>query len=657
MNTAAVLDDIRRRILAGYPLLMLQTYEEQRWEEELAHVALEMERGLVTWSATSGPQPALHQQPGPMSPTEFLSQIEQYPADHLFLLKDLHFHFDQPGVIRRLRDLLPHLTSHRKTILLMSPMDTLPKELVKDTSLIELPLPGLDEMARELHQVLQGRPDSASQVVEEALQNRLAQAVLGLTLNEARHAFANVLQEADEINEKLFPQLVAEKRHLVQGSNLLEFFDLEEGVDDIGGLDGLKEWMQQRVQAFTGDARNRGISNPHGVLLAGVQGCGKSLSARAIARMLGFPLVRLDVGALLESTRGSSEQNLRDVLKLMETIAPAVLWLEEIDKAFGGYESETSGDATMSRLMGRFLTWLQEHTAPVFVVATANRVDALPPELLRRGRFDELFFIDLPNFEERKEIYRIHLSRRGWKPEKFDLEQLSENSDGFSGAEIEEVVNSSIIESFSLNRMPTQTDLENARERTVPLSVTMEEEIFQLREWARTRCRPATREYRVMDVLEEEHRRGELPEIIAPPAPKWVQLAEHGQLTAAIVEYVRLNDRITWGEMRTEFSSFAEMKGDYGLVLRADPKVAICVRISRQLADLIWETLEGRRLYLHSMPLSDVKPEDRPSIPAVETLPEEQVNKPVWIPTMLRLIPPAAGSGRFARVSRIKMGK
>lgn len=657
MTTAAALDDLRRRILAGYPVLLLQTYEEERWEEELADLALEMERGLVTWSATAGPTPKLSHKPELPTPAEFLTQIEQYPSEHLFLLKDLHLWFHDAAVVRRLRDLLPHLASHRKTLLMMSPVETLPTELLKDVTTLELPLPGLPEMRRQLQQALDLRASGKSSPLETSLEDRLSQAVLGLTLREAAHALSNVLRDADELTEEIVPRLVAEKRHLIQGSNLLEFFDLDEGIGDIGGLDGLKEWIQQRSQAFSSDARSQGISNPRGVLLAGVQGCGKSLSARAIARMLGFPLVRMDIGALLESTRGGSEQNLRDVLKLMETIAPAVLWLEEIDKAFGGYDADAAGDATMSRMIARFLTWLQEHTAPVFVVATANRVESLPPELLRRGRFDELFFVDLPNFHERQEIYRIHLVRRGWKPEKFDLVQLAESSDGFSGAEIEEVVNSAIIESFARNRMPSQKDLEDARERTVPLSVTMEDEIFQLREWARSRCRPATMEYRVMEVLEEEHRRGEVQEIVAPQAPRWVQLAEHGQLGAAVVEYIRLNDSASWGELITDFQPMIDIRGDYGLVLRTDSKVVICVRICRELADFCCEYIEGRRLYLNPIPLSAVKPADRPQIPAIEALPPKRVDKAVWIPTALRLIPPASGSGRFSHVARIKMGK
>jgi hypothetical protein len=399
------------------------------------------------------------------------------------------------------------------------------------------------------------------------------------------------------------------------------------------------------------------MTTPRGVLLAGVQGCGKSLSARVIARILGFPLVRMDIGRLLESTRGGSEQNLREVLQLMETISPAVLWLEELDKAFAGFDDEASNDATMSRLVGRFLTWMQEHQAPVFVVATANNVAKLPPEMLRRGRFDELFFVDLPNYHERQEIYRIHLSKRGWNPEKFDLDALAELSDGFSGAEIEEVVNSAIIESFADDRMPTQADLLAARERTVPLSVTMEDEIFALREWARSRCRAATPDFRVMQVMEDEERKGELVEYHQKKQPRWMQLAEHGQFGAAILDFIDVTDNVTWPQLIQQFEPYFPTRGDYGLVFRSDTKIVVCVRISLQFAELLGDFIDGRRLFLHPVTPQSLPAHERPQLPAITELPSQKVDRAVWLPTTLRLIPPPQGSGRFARVIRIRMGK
>ena len=653
MLTTNLLDDLRQRILSGYPVLFLQTFEEQRWEDELAELATEMGYGLVTWSATSGALPSLDSK-SPQDAVSFLGDLGRYPEEHLFLLKDFHVPLQDPRVVRKLRDILPTLQEKQQTLLMMGPIDQLPAELEKDVTSLELPLPGADEMRGELHQLLQDASNEIAIDIDLRAEDRIIKAVMGLTLAEARKAMARALRGRDQFTDEIYVALVAEKRHMVSGSDLLEFFDLDESIDDIGGLDGLKEWIKQRAEGFTTEAHERGISNPKGVLLAGVQGCGKSLSAKAIARLLGFPLVRMDLGTLLESARGSSEQNLRNVLQLMETIAPSVLWLEEIDKAFAGFDEEASQDATMARLLGRFLTWLQEHTSPVFVVATANNVSRLPPELLRRGRFDELFFVDLPNYHERKQIFSIHLQHRGWLPDKFDIERLSEITEGFSGAEIETIVNSAIIESYSSGRILSMEDLLESKDRTVPLSVTMEDEIFNLREWARTRCRPATPDIRVMQVMEEEERRGEVTELAPPPRPKWLELAEHGQLGIALVEYVRLHDTVTWHRMMADFSQFVGTDGEYGLVLRADPKLVVWTRIGRKFCDLLIDYISGRRIYLHAAEAKIYEGQPHPQLP-VATPSESKSEKPGWAPTVIRLLPPRDASHSYNRVARIRL--
>ncbi|HVJ69720.1 MAG TPA: AAA family ATPase [Caulifigura sp.] len=653
LNTASALEDLRLRILAGYPLLLLRTYEEERWTKALGELCVEMEKGLVTWSATAGAEPPLHATVH--EPLEFLRQTADYPEDHVFLLKDLHPHLKDAGVVRQLRDLIARLRARRQSILLMTPVDEIPVELMKDLFLMELPLPGLEEIREVLSDVRESL--SANVLMDPAQEEHLLKAVLGLTAEEARKAFARALQNREEIDDTVYAGLVAEKRHMVQGSDLLEFFDLDEGIDDIGGLEGLKTWIAERAEAFSTDAQSRGISNPKGVLLAGVQGCGKSLSAKAIARLLGFPLVRMDLSTLLESTRGSSEQNLREVLHTMETIAPSVLWLEEIDKAFAGFDAEASTDATIARIVGRFLTWLQEHTSPVFVVATANNVARLPPELLRRGRFDELFFVDLPNYYERKAIFEIHLKRRGWKPEMFDTEGLANRTDEYSGAEIETIVNSAIIESYSQGRMLTDDDLEQSRDRTVPLSVTMEDQIFALREWARSRCRPATVDSRLAQMMDEEERRGESNAADgAAPKLKWLELAEYGQIGPAIIEYVRFHDHVPLDQLAKDFAAFADTSGDFGLVLNADTKAVVWTRMSKDFADHIAAFVAGKRLYLN--PAKSETYEHRTlELPVLANLPAEKLDRPAWMPMTLRLVPPIGGSTRFGRLARIKLGK
>ncbi|MBX3437489.1 MAG: AAA family ATPase [Planctomycetaceae bacterium] len=677
MTTAATLDDLRIRILAGEVLLFLETYEEQRWEEELAALAGEVERGLVVWSVTAGPQPPLDSQAERVAdPKAMLDQLAGYPREHLFLLKDFHPFFDDPCVIRKIRDLLGRLAAERKSLLFVGPVANVPLELRKDAVVVELPLPGPDELRSALHDVLQslspaeqslpierrhtalGSPLSA---LSSSQEDRLVRAVLGLTLSEARRAFARALHRCESIDDGVFAQLVAEKRHMVAGSDLLEFFDLDDGVSDIGGLDGLKEWIAQRAEAFSADAQDRGVSHPKGMLLLGVQGCGKSLTARATARLLGFPLVRMEVANLLESARGRSEQNLRDALRVVETIAPAVLWLEEIDKAFAGFEEEAATDATMSRMTGRFLTWLQEHTAPVFVVATANNVSQLPPELLRRGRFDEIFFVDLPNYSERRQILGIHLQKRGWKPDKFDLDRLSNDTEGYSGAELEQIVNSAIIESHAGGRVVSQEDLDRERELLVPLSVTMEDEIFALREWARVRCRAATPEYRVLDVIDAEVRRGEHLHVADgvhdERISKWIELAEHGQIRAAIIEHVRQFDRVTFSRLQADFAPFVPTAGEFGLVLRSDPRILVWPRLSSQLVDLLIDLTAAKRLYINPTAIDAYDPPVRPKLAVLESLPEEKQPSPAWLPLQLRLIPPLEGTPRYHRLARVRMGK
>ncbi len=656
MTTTQLLDDLQARIRSGYPVLWLRTYEEDRWEGLLASMAEELEYGVVTWTSTVGAAPAI----SGVTTTdlyEFLNSIDKYPEEHLFLLKDVHLSLTDPRVIRRVRDLLPQLTARRQTILCIGPVEQIPIEWIKDVTLIELPIPSLDEMREELASVLsECRPTIE---VDSRQEEHMAKAVMGLTAREARKAFARALHGRASIDESVYAALVAEKRHMVQGSDLLEFFDLDEGINDIGGLDGLKDWLKQRAEAFSADARARGISFPKGVLLAGVQGCGKSLSAKAIARVLGFPLVRLDLSNLLDSARGASEQNLREVLRLMETISPSVLWLEEIDKAFSGFDSE-GGDPTVARLVGRFLTWLQEHTAPVFVVATANNISKLPPELLRRGRFDELFFIDLPNYYERQTIFAIHLKKRGWKPEKFSLTRLSEATDSYSGAEIETIVNSAIIETYSAGGMLTEDDLITQQELLVPLSKTMEDQIFNLREWARTRCRPATPDSRVQQIMEEEERRGETNVADGSkgrPQLKWVQLAEHGQFAAAVIEYVRFHDNTRWDKLLQDFSEYTTTSGDFGLVLRHDTKVVAWTRMSMEFADWISDFIAKKLIFLNPTSQEFYKDAKHPSLPVITELPEKKIDKPHWMPFTLRLVPPSMGSGQFGRVARIRLGR
>jgi SpoVK/Ycf46/Vps4 family AAA+-type ATPase len=287
--------------------------------------------------------------------------------------------------------------------------------------------------------------------------------------------------------------VLAEKEQIVRKSGILEFYPTDESLTNVGGLDLLKNWLRKRRTAFSDRARDYGLPQPKGALLIGVQGCGKSLTAKAVASLWSLPLLRLDVGRIFSGIVGSSEERMRRAIQTAESIAPAMLWLDEVEKGFAGTQSSSFSDAgTTSRVFGTFVTWLQEKEAPVFVIATANDIKILPPELLRKGRFDEIFFVDLPAHAERQEIFRIHVAKRGLKAEQFDCAALADVTAGFSGAEIEQVIIAAMYDSFDQQRPLRQDDVMKAIHETFPLSSTMREQIDEGREWARARARPAS---------------------------------------------------------------------------------------------------------------------------------------------------------------------
>jgi ATP-dependent 26S proteasome regulatory subunit len=679
MSTSETLAQLQSRILSHFSLMFLSTWEEERWEAELAALATEMDRGLVTWSATQGAQPSLNGNASAMiDAAEFLRHLPDFPREQLFLLKDFRPYLSDPRIVRQLRDLVPRLIEQDKTLLFIGPDAEIPLELLKDAIKLELPLPGLAELHQELKQALaaENARRSVPLTVTRDQEERLVRTMLGLTAAQARKSFARALLGRREIDEDVYAQLIGEKKVMVQGSEMLEFQELTEGVKDIGGLDGLKDWISKRSLAFSEAARASGIPAPKGVLLLGVQGCGKSLTARAIAKLLAFPLVRLDVATLLSSDLGQSEKNMRDVLGLMEMIAPAVLWLDEVEKGFAGANAEGNADSTMVRIMGRFLTWMQENPAPVFVVATANSIAGLPPEMLRRGRFDELFFVDLPNYHERKQIFEIHLRKRSLDPTAFEISRLAERTEGYSGAEIEQVVLSALVETFGRDGGVTDAALEKAREETVPLSVTMEEKIFQLREWARGRCRPATPDSRVLQMLEAEQRRkaaeagdeqmfDDKPFSFDPTEleeteseEEWKTLAQTGAIGPAILEYVHTHDGATIPQVQEAFAEFTNTAGEQGLALRSDPNLILWLGLSPEFAGELAKLISNKRLYLRLADAASFNGYDSEiKLPKITSLPDHKVSKPAWLPTCLTDIAPDDPDPRLQRAARMMLAK
>lgn len=675
-----VLDTIRERIQCRFPLMFLSTWEEERWESELATLALDMDRGLVVWTATEGASPTLDPPDleaadtsnGHSPASQFLDQLRAYPREHVFLLKDFHPFLSDPVVLRQLRDLLPSLAEQDKTILLMSPEPSVPVELLRDSVSVELPLPKLDDLREELQELMIQRQHAGEPQVRMTAQEeeRLLKTVLGLTARQARQSLSRALLGRSKLDDDVYGLLISDKKLMVQGSDLLEFQELSEGKGDIGGLDSLKEWIDRRADAFSEKARKRGIPSPKGVLLLGVQGCGKSLTARAVARILSFPLVRLDVSTLLSGELGGSEKNLRDVLTLMEMISPAILWIDEVEKGFAGVGGD-GGDATMVRLMGRFLTWMQEKPAPVFVVATANSVTGLPPEMLRRGRFDELFFVDLPNYHERKAILEIHMRKRDLDPTQYDINGMAERTEGYSGAEIEQSVVTALVETFNQGKPCTQKDLEDSIDDTVPLSVTMEEKIFELREWARGRCRPATPDSRVLQMLEEEHRErtgeedpakidlfedDDLPQQ-DEDEPGWEAMLEEGQVRAALLEYVSSQKDVTFSQLQNDFGEHMEVEGEFGLALRSDPNIVLWIGMEAALAAPLGKLITDRKVYVQPSPgegySSDVV--SKVKLPKLPGLPDSQMSRPCWLPATLSAVAPHDVDERLTRVARMKL--
>lgn len=484
---AHFLRELRSLLRAPYAFIHLETHEEDRAIEVLRQLAEADGREVREWSSVTGFE-------GSSSTGEVvdaLKIIESSQANAVFVLKDgAPLINASPRAERRLREIEGPCAAFGKTVIFLGPTRVEASELQKDVTRISLPLPDRAAVRRECEQVFGA--EAYAHVDQEAL----VSGGMGLTAKEAHRAFHRVRSLYDEAAKRNQPfdvsrAILDEKQRLVGSTDALEFHPLDQGLSDVGGLDELKRWLGERQRAFGEDAQRYGLPAPKGLLLVGVQGCGKSLTAKVIGRHWGLPLLRLDLGAVFEGRR-SPEEALRTALKTCDAIAPCVLWLDEIEKGF-------DEDGGSSRVLGTLLTWQQEKTTPVFLVATANSVHKLPPELLRKGRFDEIFFVDLPEIHERRDILNIHLRRRGRTFDEAVVEKLCEKTEYFSGAELEQVVVSAMYTAFADEREVEPDDLLYAVQETVPLYRTYEEQIKALREWADGRARRASHRRKVLD--------------------------------------------------------------------------------------------------------------------------------------------------------------
>ena len=487
-------------IQSGWRLIALESFEEDRALRVLERVASACERRLCVWSVASGLDGSGR---GAGSLEQGLGVMAEIEEPALFVLLDPRSELDDPRALRRLRDRLPLCSKRRQTVILIGPVLDLPLELVREAGRVGLPLPRADELEKLFRRVVdpgeeRGGESAKREGGQEAALEAAVRAALGLTAAEAVRVLRKACSLAGGLNDATASHIVGEKRQVLRRTPALTFHDDGEGLEHVGGLGELKHWLRDRRQAFGEKARRFGLPLPRGLLLLGVQGCGKSLCAKAVAREWQFPLLRLDLAAVFSGSGGSPESAIREAVTIAESIAPAVLWIDEIEKGFA-----SSGDDTHSgRVFGSFLTWLSEKTSPVFVVATANEVAGLPPELLRRGRFDELFFVDLPTQAERLEILAIHLRKHGRDPLHFEIERLAAEAERLSGAELEQVVGAALYGAFAEGRELTDADIASAIHDTVPLYDTYEDRIKELRDWARTRARLASLDERMADLFE-----------------------------------------------------------------------------------------------------------------------------------------------------------
>src|SRR5437660_6948553 len=491
--------DLEHLMRARYPLIYILSSEEKRVEESIKRVLSEREKEkgfktkVYTWPVTEGVRLGGEQQGDSMDPLKALRFILEAKKDEraVFILRDLHAFQKNPEVVRLLRDLARNLKETLKTVFMISPLLQVPPELDKELAVVEYPLPELAEIGTILDRVASMVPGSKAAPSGQEREH-IIEAALGLTADEAENVFAKSLVQTGTFDIDV---ILSEKERIVRKSGVLEFFRTQEKMDNIGGLDLLKSWLRKRQAAFSEEARQFGLPRPKGILMIGIPGGGKSLTAKAVGAAWRLPLLRLDVGKIFAGIVGSSEENMRRAIQMAEAVAPSILWVDELEKGFSGTGSSNQSDAgTAARVFGSFITWLQEKTSPVFVIATANNVDELPPEMMRKGRFDEIFFVDLPTLPERREIGSIHLKRRGRDPGQFNLDLIAEKSEGMTGAEIEQAIVSALFDEYDRagkSGVLTSEGVLHSLQETVPLSRTMKEKIAALRNWCKTRARPA----------------------------------------------------------------------------------------------------------------------------------------------------------------------
>lgn len=502
---------------ARFSFVYIPTWEEIRIVDLITKIAnntktIKTKRDVFIWSSTEGLKKNLKNGQESVNnsnePIDALNFIDNYNNPAILILKDIHPLLGlnnrnaDYNLIRKIRDVAGSLKNAEvsKNIVIIAPSLVLPLELQKDVTVVDFDLPTLDEIKSLLNEMIDINEGSGIKIkLNEDEKEILCKGAQGLTLQEAENAFARAMVSKGQLTLNELDVILDEKCQVIKKTGILEFIKSDFNMNDVGGLENLKKWLIKRNNSWLGKAqKDYNLPAPKGVLITGVPGCGKSLTAKAMSALWQLPLLRLDVGKIFSGLIGSSEENMRKAIQTAEAVAPSILWIDEIEKGFGGNGTERDG-GTATRVFGTFLTWMSEKTKPVFVIATANNINALPSEMLRKGRFDEIFFVDLPTKAERKIIFRLHLEKRlkGSISKNFSvtdifLDKLAEITEGFVGAEIEQIVISALFEAFSENRILSEEDLYKVIKNTVPLSTTQAEQILAIREWANERAVAAT---------------------------------------------------------------------------------------------------------------------------------------------------------------------
>jgi ATP-dependent 26S proteasome regulatory subunit len=504
------------------PIVVMETVEEVRAVRLVRVACASLNLATFEWSIASGlarcgnegnevvvegrfPAGGTGQEPTDLAaqaiyntrePAQVLGVLEGISVEAAFILKDFHRHMEDPVVVRRLRDVGQKFSKNRRTVVIVAPSIKMPPELASLVEYLELPLPDKLRLRQIIDEMIVrvGKTRTLRRSLDTAGLDVMADNLRGLTEEQAERAVSQAIVTRYGLTTEIVTDVLQAKKEMLRRAAMLDFVDVSDTMAGVGGLANLKHWLEQRRGTWEEKARAFGLEPPRGVVILGVQGCGKSMCAQAIAGEWKLPLVKFDTAAIFDKYIGETEKRIQSVFQVAEELSPCVLWIDELEKVFAGSgpDSASADAGVSSRLLAAFLSWMQERKAPVFVAATCNNVSALPPELIRKGRFDELFFVDLPNQAERRQIFALELARRNRRPAEFDLDRVAAATRGYSGAEIQAAVQTALYASFSSKQPLATGSLIDALAMTVPLSAARAEEIQELRNWARARAVPAS---------------------------------------------------------------------------------------------------------------------------------------------------------------------